>query len=683
MKSRIPIVALLATLALTASPSGAIASDCEAQFKSVNEVPSIREQKALDRLRKEAAKYFQATLKLPEDSTSKQLELILQGTTTAVKPITIEEIVAREPHAANVARGKVVSGFLQFVRNYQRVPSTKELGQQLDLNETEMTALIGEGRLFTDLHGLKAQALKRNPRALDRVVDETHLNAAAMAKTVDITQTNQTLLITTAVPYTPVSDHMLATLKTMAKEKNAKIVVMPAFMQTTGLDPKLLNDPDIHILVNTTALNSLLRIDAIKIMPKLKNPESALDEYGIRGQSVIVAAPQVRMKPVPTIENDDFPHFVMVTGAITLPIYNSRIPIQGRQDALASDRHNMAVLLIEKTRGALEGPIPGVNSMTGFFHYRHIHYVDGKGMVDKDTLYTPEGTAKANIGAVVLPDVHVGMTEPMFLLRIVEAVKKLKPKRVALHDVFNGHSISHHESKNLLSASQKYIDGKLDLGRELADVATFINSLLRLDPQLEVRIILSNHDMWIHKWLENFAYKDEAHNRALGIELADAVRRGHSAFEYGLKKFGLEYPKRVTFVTEGKWDESGVQLGQHGHQGANGARNSMLTAKKAAGKIVFGHTHKTEIMNHAVNVGTGSVLRPGYTGTGPSSWSHSIAAVNDLGVTQVFVLQKGEWWTDKTVGNDPTFFPQGYPKVIPPTDPSLGPQIDQYSQGKR
>lgn len=681
--SRIVLMAMMVLTGLATNASDAKASaECEAQFKTVTEAPSAREQKALDRLRKEAAKYFQATLKLPEDSTSKQLELILQGTATSAKPITIEEIVAREPHAANVARGKVVSGYLQFVRNYQRVPSTKELGQQLDLNETEMTALIGEGRLFTDLHGLKAQALKRNPRALDRVVDETHLNAAAMAKTVEVIQNDQAFLIATAVPYTPVSDHMLATLKTMAKLKKAKIIVLPAFMQTTGLDPKLLNDPDIHILVNTTILNSLLRIDAIKIMPKIKNPEAGLDEYGERGQSVIVAAPQVRMKPVPTIENDDFPHFVMSTGAITLPIYNSRIPIQGRQDALASDRHNMAVLLIEKTRGALEAPIPGVNSMTGFFHYRHIHYVDGKGMVDKDKLYTPEGTTKANIGAVVLPDVHVGMTEPMFLLRIVEAVKKLKPKRVALHDVFNGHSISHHESKNLLSASQKYIDGKLDLGRELADVATFINSLLRLDPQLEVRIILSNHDMWIHKWLENFAYKDEAHNRALGIELADAVRRGESAFEYGLRKFGLEYPKRVTFVTEGKWDESGVQLGQHGHQGANGARNSMLTAKKAAGKIVFGHTHKTEILNHAVNVGTGSVLRPGYTGTGPSSWSHSIAAVNDLGVTQVFVLQKGEWWTGEKVGNDPTFFPQGYPKVIPPTDPSLGPQIDQYSQGK-
>jgi len=680
--NKILLTTLIALSGSQVIGSQAKAINCEAQFITLPEVISAREQKAIDRLRKETAKYFQANLKLPEDTTAKQLEQILQGEVTALKPLTVEEIVAREPAVANLVRGKIVSAYLKFVRIYQRTPSNKELGEQLELKEMEVSALLGEKRLFLDLADVKAAAVKKNPRAFDKVVEATFFDAKAMARTVEVIQEAQTLLITTAVPFTPVSEHMLATLKTIAKKKNAKIVVLPAFMQTTGLDPKLLNDPDIHILVNTTVLNPFLRIDNIKIMPKMVNPDASLDQYGPRGQSVIVAAPQVRLKTVPTLDNDSFPHFVMTTGAITQPIYNSRVPIQGRQDALAADRHNMAVLLIEKSRGDLSDALPIGAPMTGFFHFRHIHYVEGKGMVDKGTLYTPEGTGAAQVRALVLSDSHIGMAEPMFIMKIVEAVKALKPDRIALHDVFNGHSISHHEAKNVLSATAKVASGKHDLARELKDVATFVNSLLRLDPKLEIRIVLSNHDLWINKWLDTGEFMKDPHNRALGVELAAAVVRGESPFEYGLSKFGLEYPKRVTFVTGGTWNEAGVQLGQHGHQGANGARNSMLTMKRATDKSVFGHTHTTQILGHTVNVGTGSYLRPGYTGTGASSWSHSIAAVNDLGVTQVFVLRNGEWWTGQKVGNDPTFFPQGFPKVIPPTDPSLGPQIDQYSQGK-
>ena len=175
----------------------------------------------------------------------------------------------------------------------------------------------------------------------------------------------------------------------------------------------------------------------------------------------------------------------------------------------------------------------------------------------------------------------------------------------------------------------------------------------------------------------------ETHNRALGLELAAAVVRGESPFEVALNRSGLEYPKRVNFVTNGSWTVAGVQLGQHGHQGANGARNSLLTMRRATDKSAFGHSHTTQIIGHTVNVGTGSLLRPGYNGTGPSSWSHSIAAVSDIGVSQVFVAQKGQWWTDGLIGNDPTFFPKGFPKVVPPTDPSLGPQTDQYSRSTR
>lgn len=672
----------LSAIFMTQFGAPAWAQDCNAQFIQVVETLSAREQKALDKIRKDAAKYFAANLRLPEENTALQIQMVLEGVSTAVRPITVEEIVLREQQAAQSARAKVVAAYGKFVRTYQRLPENKELAEALEIKEVEFDALIGPGRLFTDMNLVRDAATKKNPRSFDRVVDNKFLDAAALARTEQIVREAQTLLVTTAIPYTPVNEHMLASLKVLAKKKNAKIVVMPAFMQTTGLDPRLLNDPDIHILVNTTVLNPFLRLDNIKIMPKMVNPDAGLDQYGPRGQSVIVAAPQVRLKTVPTIDNDAFPHFVMTTGAITEPIYNTRLPIQGRTDALAADRHNLAVLLVEKSRGGAASVIPGA-TQTGIYHFRHIHYVDGKGLVDKATLHSPEGVRTAKIEALVLPDIHVGMTDPRFMEGIAEAVKTLKPDYVVIHDLFNGHSISHHEAKNLLDAANNFKTGKLDLKRELQDVVTFVNSLHHLYPKLEVRIILSNHDLWLNRWLNEGAFMKDTHNRALGIELAAAVERGESPFQYALNKFGLEYPKRVNFVTNGSWTVAGVQLGQHGHQGANGARNSMLTMRRATDKSVHGHTHTTQVLGYTVNVGTGSLLRPGYNGTGPSSWSHSIAAISELGVPQLFISNRGQWWTDSLVGNDPTFFPQGYPKVVPPTDPSLGPQVDQYSHFAR
>lgn len=667
------------------APNLAPAMTCDEQFIKMAKIAkalSANEQKNFAKLRKDAAKYLATNLRLPEDQTAKQLELILQGNLPNLPKITAEDVIQGEPILAQSARGKIVSAYLKFVRSYQRLPEIKELSESLQLKETELSTLLGQGLLFDSYSSIREEAVAKNPRVFDRVVDSRFLDAAAIARTEQIVRESQTLLVTTAIPYTPVNQHMLASLKALAKQKNAKIVVMPAFMQTTGLDPLLLNDPDIHVLVNTTVLNPFLRLDNIKVMPKMLNPDAGLDQYGPRGQSVIIAAPQVRLKTVPTIDNDSFPHFVMSTGAITEPIYNTRLPIQGRTDALAADRHNLAVLLVEKSRGEQASSIPGA-TQTGIYHFRHIHYATGKGMVDKSTLYSPEGPRPARIEALVLPDVHVGMTDPRFMEGIADAVKALKPEYVVLHDVFNGHSISHHEAKNLLDSAINYKTGKLDLARELQDVATFINSLHHLSSKIEVRVILSNHDLWLNKWLNEGAFMKDAHNRALGIELAAAAERGQSPFEYALLKFGLEYPKRVNFVTNGSWTVAGVQLGQHGHQGANGARNSMLTMRRAADKSAFGHTHTTQIIGHTVNVGTGSLLRPGYNGTGPSSWSHSIAAVSELGVSQVFISQRGQWWTDKAIGNDPSFFPNGFPKIVPPTDPALGPQVDQYSHFER
>lgn len=133
------------SLSLLFAPSLAASQTCDEQFARVQNVLSAREQKALDKIRKEAGKYFAANLRLPEDGTAQQLQMILQGETTAVRPITVEEIVLREPQATQTARGKVVAAYMKIVRTYQRIPDNKELAEALGIKEVELAALLGDG----------------------------------------------------------------------------------------------------------------------------------------------------------------------------------------------------------------------------------------------------------------------------------------------------------------------------------------------------------------------------------------------------------------------------------------------------------------------------------------------------------------------------------------------------------
>lgn len=668
-------VLLLSLFTATSPAHAARGKACASVFSVETAKPSAQDLELRDKARKQLAKIFRVTLTIPSDLAA-QVALA-----ESMGPVTLEELIKYEPYAAEVVRNRVISEYVRYARKFQREPKPTDIAADLALSEAQLLALLGENRIFADWNEVDAAARRKTPSAFRAVVEDRFTSREALARIEKVIEESPALLITTAVAFTPVSEHAIESLKAMAREKKAAIIVLPAFMQTTGLSPRLLDDPDIHILVNTTLASKYLAIANIKLMPKMQNPLARMEQYGPRGQSIIVATPQIRLKSVPTIHNDDRPHVVMGTGAISDNIYNSIHPIQGRTDFLASDerRHNMGALLLEKSRGSTGSYLPKGVVQTGFHHFRHTHYVKGRGFVDKTTLYTPDGSRPTEIEALILPDIHVGMTDPLFLTKVTDAIRTLRPKRIIIHDVFNGHSISHHEAKNMLSAARNYVDGKLDLKREIEDVVTFINSLLSLDPKLEVAIIRSNHDDWIHRWLNTGEFMKETHNRAIGIQLAAAFNRGEDPFEFAMREYGLEYPKRVEFVTQGSFVKAGVELGQHGHQGANGGPNSTNTMKTSTDKSVNGHVHYSEIDGHTVVVGTGSLLRPGYTGVGASSWNHSIAAVSEPGVTQLFILQRGEWWGKEEVAPDSRFFAQGYPHVVPLTDSALGQSIDQWS----
>lgn len=688
-RTSLPLLAVSLLVSSLAAPLQAQANTCHALFASVREESrngealSEKEIKLANKIQREAGVYFRQNLRLPEDDAASQLARVLDGDLTVVSPVTIRDIVKNQPQIAELARNRVVNAFVTLAKYYGRTPAESELSKALDLKPEELKAILGPESLFLNFEGIKKAAVEKKPRAFEKVVDTTIFTKERHDRLIKAVSERQRLIVTTAVAGSPINMEFFATLVRAAREMDAEILIFPANMQTSGLDPILLDTPGVHIITNAIELTPWLALNNIKITAKQINPLMGLDRFGPRGQTQIVGSPKLHVRTVPTVENDLNPHFLMTTGAVTEPIYNGQRYIQERTNALAAEDHVLGALILEKSQGAIQTSLPGNPSLEGFFHFRHIEYVKkAKGFTDLNRFYTADGVKSTEVSAITLPDSHVGVSDPHFVHSLAAAIRKLKPKRIALHDLFNGHSVNHHDRRNLINGARNFKDGKLDLEQELRSVVTFLNSLLALDPKLELRIVDSNHNSWLHRWLNEGQYMNETHNRILGHELAGVMLNGKDPLAYALEKFGLETPKRVVILKPGSWKESGVEMAQHGHSGANGAKGSLQSFARAADRMVYGHSHTTQRSKHTVNVGTGTVLRQDYNADGPSSWSHSFAAISPHGEIQVFVLRHGEWWAQEPVKTGDKFFARDYPVVKPNNDTSVGQQVDQYSGGR-
>lgn len=671
--------------AANAAKATTTASACEALFdvgSPTTAAPlSEKELRLIAKRRKEAATYFRLNLRLPDEDAAAQLDLVMRGELTVVSPISIEDIVRAEPQAAQLARNKVVDAYTKIAKLTGRTVYEGELATSLGMKTEEFNELFGANRLFPDFTALKEAAIDKRPAAFEKIIDLSIFTPERLKKLESALLTRQRFLVTTAVANSPVDRDFFAVLVRAAKEMDAEILVFAANMRTTGLDPLLLETPGVHIITNTILLSPNLALNNIKLMAKMINPLTGLDRIGPRGQSQIVGSPKLRLNTIPTIDNDSNPHILTTTASITKPIYNGHLLIQERTNTIAQYEHRLGALVVEKSMGSVKTKLPGNPAAAGFFHFRHVTYSEkAKGFTDVDKFYTANGVSKAGIEAIVLPDIHVGEISPPFIESLRYLIKKLRPKFIAIHDLFNGHSISHHDRDKLISGAIKYKLGSLDLEGEIRSVVAFMNTLTSIDPNIEIRVELSNHDLWLVRWLEGGYFMNEPHNRALGLELAAAMVNGESPLLHALKRFGLRNPERVVFVTEPSWKAQGFELGQHGHLGANGGKGTLLTMAKATDRSISGHVHYTQRIGDNMSVGAGTHLRHGYNRNGASSWTNSFATVTEHGEAQLFILRQDEWWADKKVEPGAKFFPPGFPEIIPNNDPSVGQQIDQYSR---
>lgn len=356
--------------------------------------------------------------------------------------------------------------------------------------------------------------------------------------------------------------------------------------------------------VDFLTLNKNLRCRDMKILAQQINPMTGMSTKLSRDFSYIMPSAKIRYLSVANTSAN--PRAMMTTGNLTKPNYKLHTA-QGRK---AEAQHQYGFVFVEIKNGKLFTTYQVESAKNGNFYYLNEHYVGGK-------------MKKAQPEAIVLGDIHLGDTNPKALKHSLETIKELKPKRVVLHDIFNGHSINVHEAGKLLDGLRCLRDKRDSLDKELLDVFKFAQSLSSQFPDIEFLVAESNHDIWLERYIDSKRFMDHPQNFLHAIKMIPEILEDKKpTLQIGLELFG-ELPENFHF---GREDEEyrvrGVELLYHGHRGLNGSRGSSASFDRFNLRMISGHEHSPKLYANGMVVGTLTHLRLPYT-KGAGGWIHA------------------------------------------------------------
>jgi len=433
----------------------------------------------------------------------------------------------------------------------------------------------------------------------------------------------RTYFVTSAIAGCPLDKDFFNVIELFCKESKAKLIVLP--MRGIGskdeqYDEDVLEQLSDYFYTDYT-FNSNLEAFDVALNPNQINPLTGLQRI-TKKSSVLVASPKQNMEPIP-VSNVGTPHIIHSTGSVTNAMYK-----QNRIGMLATEDHVIGGLIIEVADDEI-------------FHIRQVQAGENGSFYDLNKRYTKKGVVEASAKAFVMGDTHCGNEDPTAINAWHEVIDLVQPKNVFIHDLVDSRSVSHHEEHNL-NAKVNRDDVFKFLETELDNVGEWIKEWSSRHPKVEFRVVKSNHDEHIDRYLDEGRYVKDHHNLKTALELAIYRVNGLDPVQqYLYNRIGK--PKNFTWL---KRDEdfkiAGCQLAAHGDKGPNGSFGTIVNIEKSYLNSITGHTHTPRILRNAWQVGTSTKLRLPYT-KGPSSWLHASAILYENGQKQMIISIDGAW----------------------------------------
>lgn len=495
---------------------------------------------------------------------------------------------------------------------------------------------------FGTATNLKEEARQKLPELFKNIIDETMFTPENFKTLEGEVDKYQRFVVTTAVTGARVHKGFLKSIKSYCEKNNALLLVIPVSdpaaqsgkMSSWELDPVLATE---QLVFGNLELNSNIHISGIKMSAKQIDPTTGLDRLS-HDSSFIYGSPKQRLKVIPN-SNKKLPHVAMGTGAITLPDYATDDYMSERTAYLANYDHKLGAIIVE------------LNPDEKYF-FRQIQAEPKSGnFVDLGNYYKPSGAiSRMQAEGLVLGDWHHGETNQAAANAWKEVAKVVEPKDLVLHDLFNGHSVSHWTAKKIIKKAILARKKMTNLEEELRGTSKDLIELYSwIQPRKgKIRITKSNHDDFLPRYLDDGRFMQDHENFELAINLAKAMVNEADPVQVGVELFLPEQVKSEIHWL--KRDEdfriARIECGVHGDKGPNGARGSLENLARSYRAGVFGHSHTPGILRDAWQVGTTSDLDLDYA-EGASSWMHTSCIVYPNGARQLINSIEGQWRLEK------------------------------------
>ncbi len=366
-----------------------------------------------------------------------------------------------------------------------------------------------------------------------------------------------------------------------------------------------------HLVTKFKRLNSKLAIhdfhESVNVIDPLAGIESDVADRGC----LIVPFPRHRFKTVPRmLRESGAPRAAWCTGSISHKYYKDT-----KSGSRMSRYHVYGALMVEIIDD-------------NHFSIRQLTW-DGQGFYDLDKYYTESGVTKGNAAAALsMGDDHAVFQDPYVMDETYKLIESINPKYLFRHDTFDACSVTHHlDGKKITKALVN-----LSLEEEARITVRTLKHVEVNYPDVNQVMVASNHPEHLDRYLDEGRYRDDTSNHVLALELAWQKAQGKNVVEYLLTKYQT-LDKTQFLARKQSFKVLGIEMGDHGDEGANGSRGSSKEKGIVySGKSVTGHTHSPEIgvYGNYVN-GTSTFLSLNYTkDSGSSSWlnTHTIVYAN-------------------------------------------------------
>jgi hypothetical protein len=426
-------------------------------------------------------------------------------------------------------------------------------------------------------------------------------------------------VVSCIVEGSPINNNFLDCIFTYCKKNNAQLILLwtRAVKKDDVFSPKLYEKIKPYLYTEFIFNDNLVAIDLL-IHPAQMLPLSGITRLGQGDTSLIISSPKQMFQTIPRAKGLP-PHTIWSTGTISTPKYSKT-----RAGSLGK---------IDNTLGALIVEI--VNDK--HFFIRNVEYIND-GFVDLGKKYTNKVVKNIECKGIVWGDLHLSEESEDAIKVSINQTNTLKAEQIVIHDLASFNSISHHLENKYLTKTITLAKEFNTLEKELKYVKSFLQHLQNI-VKAKIVVVNSNHDAFIYKWIDEGNFIKDYNNNVLGAKFFIIYKENKNPIEEYMNLTNIIFLKN-----QESYKIEGIEVGNHGHYGANGGKGSVKTYSNFYSKSIIGHSHSPSLWHETYQVGTNSEMNLPYT-NGASGWAHCNAVIFKGGYIQLILwMHHGKKW---------------------------------------